>query len=62
MLNPMKIGKSHEMIAALVSQRLYYWHQQINGHATGTDSLEVPTIYFCPIFQGISPQNNQHMA
>ena len=24
-------------------------HQQINGHATGTDWLEVPTIYFWPI-------------
>ena len=36
----------------------------INGHATGTDSLEVPIPYIRPIyiyirpkFQGISPQN-----
>ena len=33
------------------------WKPTINGHATGTDSLEVPTIFLRPKFQGISPQN-----
>ena len=40
-------------------------HTLINGHATGTDLLEVPTpfllglykVYVRPSFQGISPQN-----
>ena len=64
----MKIDKSHEIIAALVSQRLYYWHQQINGHFRnrffgGTDSIYIYIyIYIFAYFSGLNfreyPQNS----
>ena len=46
------VGSTHQSGPDfLTSTKIMFKSLELNGHATGTDSLEVRTIYVWPIFQ-----------